>query len=48
MAIPIKIRALGAFAIVLFAALALLGCKEVPGADGRYANDPMTLKRISP
>ena len=28
---------LSAIAIALLAALALAGCKDVPGADGRYA-----------
>ena len=27
-----------AILLALFAALVLMGCKDVPGADGRYAN----------
>jgi len=31
-------RAMRSIAIVLLAALILTACKDVPGADGRYAN----------
>jgi hypothetical protein len=41
-------RALNALVIMLFAALQLAGCKDVPGADGRYAHHPLTLNHISP